>query len=163
MIVIVFVLFDFLCISRISYPDQHLSPWTLAISRISYLDQHLYQKRAVLSHNTKYQLGWYVFLNGHLAIIKTIYPDQHLYQKRAVLSHNTKYQLGWYVFLNGHLAIIKTIYPDHHLYQKRALCKINYLDQHAFQWELVITEISWFMVFNATFNNISVIPWQSVL
>jgi hypothetical protein len=143
MIVIVFVLFDFLCISRISYPDQHLSPWTLVISKISYPDQHLSPWTLVIS--------------------RISYLDQHLYQKRAVLSHNTKYQLGWYVFLNGHLAIIKTIYPDHHLYQKRALCKINYLVQHAFQWELVITEISWFMVFNATFNNISVIPWQSVL
>ena len=30
-------------------------------------------------------------------------------------------------------------------------------------WELVNIALVWFMVFNATFNNISVISWQSVL
>jgi hypothetical protein len=30
-------------------------------------------------------------------------------------------------------------------------------------WELVNIALVWFMVFDATFNNISVISWQSVL
>jgi hypothetical protein len=35
--------------------------------------------------------------------------------------------------------------------------------QFLLDWGLVVFGLLWFMVFNATFNNISVISWWSVL
>ena len=71
------------------------------------------------------------------------------------------YLFSTYVFYMYLLCIFKNIQPQSSLQSHITVVNENILFSHY----IILSKVSycWFMVFNATFNNISVISWRSVL
>jgi hypothetical protein len=71
------------------------------------------------------------------------------------------YLFSTYVFYMYLLCIFKNIQPQSSLQSHKTVVDENILFSHY----IILSKVNycWFMVFNATFNNISVISWRSVL